>query len=286
MFSQMKEDHYEWLQIHYFTPTAFEKANAIWPIRLGSTIAKPHYHIKPRIAPYYYLLCVVDGEGSFIQNGQQYQLKKNDIYCLLPQVAHEYFTSAQLPLHLVYIAFDGTYAPAMLEKIGLTSATPHVNNRVTPEVLAQFQQLFDEHASDLKRTALMYQLFDQLAINNRVNEQQLPLSPQLWLRDGKRFLETHYADLISIESVAKHVGIERTHFSKRFQSAYRISPIAYLQQIRMQKAMLLLKQTNYKMSEIAHSVGYSDLPTFSKAFKKWNGLSPIQYRHQHKQEQA
>lgn len=276
MFDAMKEEYQEWLNINYFTPSSIEKNSSLTPIRLGSNLAKPHYHIGPRITPYYYLLCIIDGEGQFFQNGMQFTLRKNDIFCLFPQVTHEYYTNPDKPLKKVFIAFDGMQASDMLERIGLTQEQPYSANRMTPGLLLAFQQLYQRKDSDLARMSLLYGVFDELA---HIEPTKRTYSLQsTWLEKGREYIELHYADMISIEGVAHHIGVERTHFSKRFQKEYGQSPMSYLTQLRMEEAKALLQKTDYKMSEIAHSVGFSDLPTFSKAFKKQTNQSPAQYR--------
>jgi len=276
MFDIMKEEYQEWLNINYFTPSTMEKSSSIWPIRLGANIAKSHYHIGPRITPYYYLLCIVEGEGHFFQNGQRFHLQKNDIFCLFPQVTHEYYTDPTKPLKKVFLAFDGKYALSLLERIGLSPEQPHRTHRMTNSTLLAFQKMYEQQDSDLARMSLMYTIFNELVCTERPSRKKNIGST--WLEKGKEYIEIHYADMISIESVAHHVGIERTHFSKKFHKEYGQSPMDYLQTLRMKEAEMLLTQTDYKMSEIANSVGFNDLPTFSKAFKKRVGQSPAQFR--------
>lgn len=280
MFDTMKEEYQEWLNINYFTPSTMEKSSSIWPIRLGANLAKPHYHIGPRITPYYYLLCIIDGEGHFFQNGQQFHLQKNDIFCLFPQVTHEYYTDPLKPLTKVFLAFDGKYALSMLERIGLSPQHPHRTNRMTNSTQLAFQKMYEQQHSDLARMSLMYTIFNELVYSDQPSKRNN--SGSSWLEKGREYLDIHYADMISIESVAHHVGIERTHFTKKFQKEYGQSPMNYLQTLRMKEAELLLTQTDYTMSEIANSVGFNDLPTFSKAFKKRMGQSPAQFRQQFK----
>ncbi|MGO4548673.1 AraC family transcriptional regulator [Paenibacillus sp. 2TAB23] len=282
MFHNMKEDHHEQLEIHYFTPSAFEKAGAAWPIRLGANIAKPGYHIGPRITPYYYLIMVLEGEGTFIQGGQTYPLRKNDLYCLFPQVTHEYYTTEHALLRKIFFAFDGKYALSLLERVGLTPYQPHLRDGLTNAAIERMGQFFTlatdkvEPASDLLRLSIFHQIFDILARSNV--PQDVLASSGSWLQRAKDYLEIHYADGITIESVADYVGIDRTHFSKSFSKAFGLSPMKYVQQLRMNEARLLMKQTDYKLAEIAQSVGYPDLFSFSKAFKKHVGVSPAQFR--------
>lgn len=62
MTESMKEDHHEFLDIIFFTPSEFEKAGGAWPIRIGRNIVKTNYHIGPRTTPYHYLLFVLEGK--------------------------------------------------------------------------------------------------------------------------------------------------------------------------------------------------------------------------------
>ncbi|WP_219834073.1 AraC family transcriptional regulator [Paenibacillus sp. R14(2021)] len=288
MVGHLREDHHEFLEIHYFTPSSFEKAGAAWPIRLGRNIAKPNYHIGPRTSPYYYLIFVQDGHGTFIQNGRTYPLRPNDMFCLFPQVTHEYFTDAEKPLRKIFFAFDGKLALQLLERIGLRPQNPHAPSSLTPEILALMEQFIEvlhhgepseRESSDLTRLAYILRVFDALSAC-RAAEMLETAPPSSWLQKGTEYMEIHYADGISIGQVAEYAGVDRTHFTKQFRKAYGVTPIQFLQQLRMNEARLLLAQTSYKIAEIAQSVGYPDLFTFSKAFKKLVGLSPNAYRGQ------
>lgn len=281
MFKGMREDHHEWLDIHFLTPTEFEKAGAAWPIRVGTNIAKPHYHIGPRISPYYYLIFVLEGEGEFRQSGGAYSLAAGDLFCLFPQVTHEYWTNPRQPLRKLFFAFEGKGALDLLARAGLTPRRPHASDGATSEATALAEELRRLAAesgggSDLLRLSLFLRVFDALSTQSpsyRVSDGQ-----DSWLQKGRAYLDIHYAEDIAIESVSAAVGIERSHFTKTFRQAYGMPPMRYLLQLRMNEARLLLEQTDYTVAEIARSVGYPDLFTFSKAFKKHAGESPKAYR--------
>ncbi|ALS29630.1 AraC family transcriptional regulator [Paenibacillus sp. 32O-W] len=281
MFNNMKEDHHELLEIHYFTPSAFERAGAAWPIRLGANIAKPNYHIGPRITPYYYLLFVVEGEGTFIQGNRTYRLRPNDLFCLFPQVTHEYYTTPRKLLKKVFFAFDGKLALQLLERIGLGPYHSHIENALTEDTLELIEQFFklvetDAH-SDLARLSMFYRILDSVTAATYASGARAE-EPRNWLQKGKDYLEIHYADGISIEGVADYVGVERTYFTKQFTRTYGMPPLKYLQSLKMNEAKLLMEQTDYRLAEIAQSVGYPDLPSFSKAFKKYTGVTPAVWR--------
>ncbi|MFC4775819.1 AraC family transcriptional regulator [Paenibacillus sp. GCM10023252] len=283
MFNPTREDHHELLEIHYFTPSAIEKSGPAWPIRLGATIAKPNYHMGPGTSPYYYLVLVLEGEGMFLQGGRNYPLKPGDLFGLFPKVTHEYYTVPNLPLRKVFLTLDGKHALGLMEKVGLSPQHPYEAGRVTKEAVETMERFF-EHVSgsghdhtDLSRLGFLYQLFAALTRGDDTGlERDSPAAE--WLEKGKDYLDLHYADGISIEGTARFVGIDRAHFTKEFNKTYGISPMRYLQRLRMDEAIALLASTDYKLAEIAYSVGFGDLPTFSKAFKKHTGKTPSHYR--------
>lgn len=286
MNNKMSEDNQEFLELCLFTPSAYEKCGAAWPIRLGHNIAKPNYHIGPRTTPYYYLLFVLEGQGTFHQNHHTYTLGKNDVFCLFPQVIHEYYTHPDHLLQKVFIAFDGKQALRLLEKIGLSLHSPHAAGILTPEAIQLMWDFFslvksDTH-SDLGRLVLFHRIFDQLftAVQDPAAGERGNVS---WLQKGHEYMEIHYAEGITVERAASYAGVDRTYFTKQFRKTYGITPIRFIQDLKMKEAQRLLEQTDYTLSEIAQSVGYPDLFSFSKAFKKQLGAAPTRFRHEVRQ---
>ncbi|NQX65251.1 AraC family transcriptional regulator [Paenibacillus alba] len=285
MRTNMREDHHEFLEIYYFTPSDFEKSGSAWPIRLGYNMAKSNYHIGPRTTPYYYLIFVLEGEGTFQQNNQTFALGQHDMFCLFPQVTHEYMSDAHNPLRKIFVAFDGKQSLQLLERIGLNPHTPHLSGVLSP---ASIQLMWDfmnavsdseRQLTDLARLRCFYHVFDELTGIRKPTSAQANRAMS-WLEQGVAYMQIHYAEGITVERVSEHVGVERTHFTKQFGKTYGVTPMQYLQNLKMDEAKLLLEQTSYTLSEIANSVGYPDLFSFSKAFKKQIGVPPTQYRQQ------
>jgi AraC-like DNA-binding protein len=285
MRAHMREDHHEFLEICMFTPSEYEKSGAAWPIRMGHNIAKPNYHMGPKASPYFYLICITDGQGTFVQRGRTFPLRKNDMFGLFPQVTHEYFTEQDKPLRQIFVAFDGKHALQLMEKIGLSPETPYIPGILNPAIIRlmwDFLELVRNPAdtyTDLARLGKFHQVFDKLSQSNlaAARNESPPVS---WVQQGMEYIEIHYAEGISVERVSEFVGIERTRFTKQFRKTYGATPMQVIQNLKMKEAKLLLEQTTYKLSEIAHSVGYPDLFSFSKAFKKNVGMPPNRYRMQ------
>ncbi|MFF2885247.1 AraC family transcriptional regulator [Paenibacillus sp. NPDC057967] len=93
-----------------------------------------------------------------------------------------------------------------------------------------------------------------------------------------RYMERHYAESISLESLAAALNYSAAHLSDVFKKQVGYSPIDYLLRIRMEKAACLLLDTEASIREIAAYVGYADPYYFGRMFKKMIGVSPLQYR--------
>ena len=82
----------------------------------------------------------------------------------------------------------------------------------------------------------------------------------------------------TVESLAASAGMSRSAFAARFRQLLGQTPLAYVTDWRMQKAILLLQQGDKKLADIAQSVGYESDAAFSKAFKRVLGRAPGEYR--------
>jgi len=95
---------------------------------------------------------------------------------------------------------------------------------------------------------------------------------------AQQLMETHLGENLSMENLAGRVGISPRHFIRRFKKATGESPLQYLQQIRIEKAKKIMETRPDTVEEITRAIGYENSSTFRKVFKKFNGLSPREYR--------
>jgi transcriptional regulator GlxA family with amidase domain len=97
------------------------------------------------------------------------------------------------------------------------------------------------------------------------------LKAQEWvhIRDGRD---------ISLASIAAAAGLERRTFLRRFANATGMTPIKYCRAVRIARARELLESGNTPQKEIARSLGYEDVASFARGFRKAAGLAPGAYR--------
>lgn len=94
-------------------------------------------------------------------------------------------------------------------------------------------------------------------------------------------LETHFQGPIDLDELARIAHMSTRNFMRSFQAAMGNSPIAYLIQIRVNKAASLQRHSENSVTEIAFQVGFSDSNYFTRQFSRLLGVTPTEYRRQH-----
>jgi AraC-like DNA-binding protein len=101
---------------------------------------------------------------------------------------------------------------------------------------------------------------------------------QRLVRRAMAYLHEHYADPISREDLARHVGLSDDYLTSCFHKELGLTPVAYLNRYRVQQAKQLLTYTHKSITEIALDVGFSSSSYFSRIFRRETGVSPEAYR--------
>jgi len=95
---------------------------------------------------------------------------------------------------------------------------------------------------------------------------------------AKDFITRNFFDkTLSLRMVSSYVGISENHLSSIFTKQTGQTFTEYVTELRVEKAKMLLKETNLKVYEIAENVGFANSEYFSKIFKKATGKSPNQF---------
>ena len=106
------------------------------------------------------------------------------------------------------------------------------------------------------------------------------------VKKAQEFIEGNYHDKISVEVLAEMAAISRRNFVRRFKNATANTPLEYIQRVKIEAAKKSLEATTANITEVMYEVGYNDDKTFRNVFRKYTGLSPIEYRKKYNREMA
>jgi AraC-like DNA-binding protein len=93
-----------------------------------------------------------------------------------------------------------------------------------------------------------------------------------------RYISENYSKQITLEEVSCILSVDKAHFCRLFKKAMNVSFTDYLNFVRLNHAEELLRKTDMSVSEIAYEVGILSSSYFAEIFKKFNSITPTQYR--------
>lgn len=150
-------------------------------------------------------------------------------------------------------------------------------NRTFGSLCALIVREFSAHASD--RNELLNLLLRELdLLLRREHEREFLPDAEILVRQAERIIEEHWAEPLTIADVAAEVGTSpsslRAHFAQRRHRA----PKAYLQSLRVQRALSLIRTSSLSLEEIATVCGYDSSSHLSRFVKRATGHSPGSFR--------
>jgi transcriptional regulator GlxA family with amidase domain len=98
------------------------------------------------------------------------------------------------------------------------------------------------------------------------------------IQGAQQWLGEHFSVASPVEEMIKRSRLAERTFKRRFVSATGLTPIAYVQRLRIEDAKRRLERTDAPVDEISWRVGYEDPAFFRRLFKRTTGLAPGAYR--------
>ncbi|MFC7681858.1 helix-turn-helix domain-containing protein [Paenibacillus sp. GCM10028914] len=280
----MQDYGHEFAEFLYYIPDSLDKEGVFWLLRAGKMIAKSGYFAGPKRIKSYSMHFVMKGSVTLEYGRERLELTEGDIFCLYPMQSYVYREiKSDHKLEMCWLNMDGPGVEPMLRRSGFTSSMPFVKNGWTQALQRTIDSLLERMRSDclvtpslrLEIQSLLYQLFSQLL---QENSEELKTEPVDWIKRCIKYIEANAMTGVSVQQVAEWAGVSRTYFSTIFTSQTGMAPSMYISKIRMDKAMRMLVDTNHSITDIALTLGYPSLYSFTRAFKNRFSLSPTEFR--------
>ncbi len=113
-----------------------------------------------------------------------------------------------------------------------------------------------------------------ILIYRYLNEVYLPIGTNEALRTAIGYIRCHYKQEITIRGLAEQVGVSERYLRKLFVRYLNLSPLDYLNQIRIDKSIELLRNTALSVKEVGYECGFRSPQYFSRIFKQQIGIPP------------
>lgn len=235
-----------------------------------------HFH------EYYVVGFIEGGKRHLCCKNQEYDLTEGDLVLFNPRDNHYCapINGEVLDYQAVNIKVE-TMRRAALEITG-RDYLPHFTQNVVyqSDITTSLRSLYEailKHRPKIEKEEAFYFLLEQILKEYTTDfDESRPEKPDDTIQRLCTYMETHYADNISLDDLSDMAGLSKYYLLRFFTKQIGVSPYRYLQTIRIQEAKKLLEK-GIAPVEAAGRTGFADQSHFSNFFKEFIGLTPRQY---------
>lgn len=251
--------------------------------------------------PQYEINYLLAGTQQMTVGGRSYTQGPGDLILLRPGDAHSSRSGGSEPFTYFCIHFDidDKIFLSLLSRMEqvLFPADSIVTRQVQPALTkliefvgsaeqATMAQRMRLHSSAFELFACLWEaISNEAVLHSFAAYERVELAQQirnrvqgLVIQNFKQGIsaERHYG----IDDIAADLGISASHCNRVFRQVFGSSPRAYLSELVLHEAKLLLADPRLSIQDISSILGYRDIAHFSRQFKRWSGVAPTEYRGQ------
>lgn len=241
----------------------------------------------------YEISYIVSGKGTYSSNGHSYPVKQGSLYLNKPGELHDYVADNIDPFRFFYLGFN------FEEKMAAQDSTLHIKkmfDQVKNPVVTDntgihdyFIKIFNELINIKTYSEMMIKMnLHQIIISayrNYFDHWEKSYAPNSGADETKRivyeianYIDVNLTKIPDLTKIADELGYSYSHLSHAFSKETGLTIKEYFNQKRFEKAVELLKHSDYNISKIAEILQYQSIHPFSTAFRKRFGISPTEYQ--------
>jgi len=247
---------------------------------------------------------VYEGSGFHELGGREWRVSKGDLFLINYDDAHAFYRGAADETLRTY---NILFKPGFLDENLLPF---HDFSSLTMSYLFKGDWDDDLVRADLRLPAADQKKFDQLIVrmhreytqrqegyhsiirahmielivrimrgfNKRVHGEPMQTGKAASIEAALRHLETHYNEPVHLVDLARKSFVSKNYFCRLFKETTGVTVSQYTQQVRIEEAAKMIKESDASIAAIASEVGFTDYKAFYLAFRRHKGLSPNAYR--------
>ncbi|SEN50383.1 AraC-type DNA-binding protein [Amphibacillus marinus] len=244
--------------------------------------AEHHYRERHTGAAEFILIYSMDGLGYIhLNNGSALKVKAGQLYCIPKTTSHRYYADTTNPWSILWMHFNCTHDQAVALPLSDQPISFPIEKQRTiqnhfTELLHMCERYPHQHLQRVVSPFLFF-IFAEVAY---LPEREEHGQDHHFLAKAIQYMNIHLASPLSLEEIAAALGVSASYLSQVFKQQLNQSPMAYLTELKMERACKFLRMEQLKIYQVAAKVGFQDPYYFSRVFKKVIGLSPKMFQDQ------
>jgi AraC family transcriptional regulator, arabinose operon regulatory protein len=243
-------------------------------------VCAPDWHETDCMYAYNKFYYFLEGEATLVIQGDEYHPQPGELFMIPANTRHTYFHNIQKPVYKYWCHFDFT----LNEGQKLVYHKDEINCLLPrPEVTAIFDKFVNLDVSNnpldtlVEKSALLELL--KLFLENVNYKSILHEKTSDFICQINDLINKNIKNEITLKQMADVFHLHPNYFIQYFKKHFSVTPIEYVNSIKLQRAAQLLTHNHDKsINQVAYEVGFNDYRYFTRLFKKKYGLTPSSYK--------
>lgn len=264
--------------------TPGSRTSLLYLQEVGDFIAGPKYYTTRCGFDSFLIKLCVSGEGILTYGGVKYTIKSGMFYWIDCENFQDYRTSPDSgQWHVMWVHFNGPSARFYYDTFIAGNSSPVGKLPFDSGAYSILQTLLDistnppiQQETDLLAASLLSQLLTE-CIMSSYHISDSKTVPD-YVRDVQLYIEEHYKDRITLDTLGAFSSTNPFYLQKQFKKHIGMSPLDYLNYLRLTKAKKLMRTTHMSIGDIASEVGIDNHNYFTRLFREHENMTPMNYR--------
>lgn len=254
----------------FHTPSSFALENLFYLLWGDEYECNEKYEVKRDFLNSLSLYHIISGKMEFNYNGQSFIATEGETVFLDLRLPHHYraLTRLQLRQYLIGGRSAEQYYELLSKQLGYRYAPDGKLSLILENIQ---RQAISDNMNEHTVSIMLHELMGHLVIR------ETP-SISASVAQAQRYILRHFSEPLSIEDVAAHVLLSKSHLNRLFRKELSCAPHEYLLQTRLNISKQLLIETALSVEEIAYKSGFTSATHYIRAFKQANQMTPSYFR--------
>lgn len=233
------------------------------------------------------IVYIAKGKGTYdSEKTGELTVNAGTIMLHFPGTWHRYKPDPETGWEEFWVGFDGHYAEYLMHQDCFDPGEPLINIGFSIEFLQVFLRLietvkYEGVAYRQISSCLIIQLLGLVYASALMTDKTQLLKEQI-IHNIRSNIHKNWMKKFDYRTLATDHNVSYEWFRKAFKKVVGTSPNKYQQNLKIEKASQMLRETSMTISEVAFKTGYESEFYFSRIFKRKTGFSPSSYRLKHK----
>lgn len=263
---------------YVYAPSALAQKLYLYPVSIGHFFYEPGYFIHRNNFDSFLIMYIAKGNCEITFQGQTYIAHTGDFVFLNCYLPHRYGNENAWEAY--WIHFDGKLAYDYYSEV--SSRYGHILSPYNSKELFQItEKLYESFRNSSPIVESVFSDYLTRILNGfliSTSENGKSLSHSKAVTDCISFINEYFREAITLETIAKKANLSLYHFTRIFAKETGFTPHQYLINTRISAAKFMLKSSETSIKDIAFSTGFNSESNFCSTFKKWEGITPSQFR--------